>query len=93
MLSLIFGLALVFIAYQSALVQVGFTAASSSSFEQFIQNMFRTVYIICLVTFGSWLFFGTMASYFISFAFSFFLTMCFIDYEKTYEIMQDIDNE
>jgi hypothetical protein len=83
MLSFIGGFILGIIGYYAALISVGRSVVSSSSFEEFIKSIQQKVYALILVVLGFWVFLD--ATLLISLALTYMLTLCIVDYEHTYD--------
>jgi uncharacterized membrane protein YccC len=90
MLSFLFGGFLVYIGYQSALTIVGYHMTVSNTFEDMVNRLLHWIYGMVVAVVGVFFLFGAGAEYVISFALSHALTMCFIDFEATFESKKDL---
>ena len=88
--SIIGGLGLFYISYQTALFAVGYSVTKSNTLSDLANRLLQWVYIMTSVVIGSWFIFGAAAGYIITFAIIHAGTICFVDLENTFEANKDL---
>lgn len=74
-----------FIGYFLALTLVGSCLHKADSFEDFINRVLHTVYLMSSALLICWLFFGQQVQFFTSLCLSTALAMCAVDYESSFD--------
>jgi hypothetical protein len=77
-----------FAAHFLALILVGTHAVKSTSFENFIRRLIFNIYVMVLVTFGVWFLHPQAVSLLIAFNMAFLISMLFVDFESTYDVIK-----
>jgi len=82
-----------FVAYHSASFLVAFIAFNEELYKNFIQKLMSHVYSIIAVVFLSFFLIPDFNIFIVSFFTIFFIVLAFIDYEKTHDIMQGLNDD
>ena len=90
MLSLLVTLALVVGTHFAAVVSVANSAARTKTFVQFINEMQVKVYAVIGVVAGATVFIPN-SGVFLMVATTYLITLCFVDYENTFENIEKVD--
>lgn len=94
MLKILVFLIIGFLAFYTATFVIAMVAVNSENFESFIKSILSHVYTIIVI--GLTVVFILPEELYLFplfFLFSFLLTWCFIDYEETYEIVEEYKND
>lgn len=90
MFSFVMGLIIGYLAYQTALLVVGYTASTSADIEIYLRRLLSWTYSMIVGVFMAHLAFGSAAWPIVGFALSHAITLCLIDFEDTYESLEDL---
>ena len=90
MLSFLFGIGLGFIGYQTALAIVGYYLTVSDTIHDMVNRLLHWIYGMTAAVIGVFFVFGAGTEYAISFAMAHALTLCFVDFETTFEANKDL---
>jgi hypothetical protein len=90
MLSFLFGIGLGFIGYRSALAIVGYYLTVSDTIDDMVNRLLHWIYGMTAAVIGVFFVFGAGTEYAISFAMAHALTLCFVDFETTFEAYKDL---
>ena len=93
MMIFIISLLLVLVAYHLTIGLIVFEALHNSSYNDFMQSIINNVYCITIVVLLAHIVYGTSAFFVITFFFVTLVTLLKVDYETSYNAINNLRNE